>query len=155
MLSRSPIMVKTTNPDILIREIDDQDIDQVIELWQATGVARPWNNSRKDISRASREEQSTILVAVDGSRIVATAMVGEDGYRGWAYYVAADPQQQGSGLGRMIMEAAESWLEKRGIWKMNLLVHARNAKALDFYERLGYKDMSTVCLHKVIRPQPA
>ena len=32
-----------------------------------------------------------MLVGRDGGAIVATAMVGHDGHRGWVYYVAIDP----------------------------------------------------------------
>ena len=53
---------------------------------------------------------STVLVGRDGGAIVATAMVGHDGHRGWVYYVAVDPDRRGKGYGRVIMNAAEDWL---------------------------------------------
>ena len=44
-----------------------------------------------------------MLVGRDGGAIVATAMVGHDGHRGWVYYVAVDPDHRGKGYGRAIM----------------------------------------------------
>ena len=85
-------------------------------------------------------------------RIVASAMVGEDGHRGWVYYVAADPDDQGTGLGRAIMTAAENWLAERGIWKVQLLVRDGNDRARQFYEHLGYRDTRSICLQKIIEP---
>ncbi len=87
-------------------------------------------------------------------RIVASAMVGEDGHRGWVYYVAALPEYQGIGLGKTIMAAAESWLRQRGVWKVQLLVRKGNERARQFYEHLGYRDTGSVCFQKVIKPGP-
>lgn len=137
----------------LIRDIRDEDIEQVIALWHAAGVARPWNDPMKDIAFARRDVHSTILVAVLDGRVAGTVMVGEDGHRGWIYYVAAAPEHQGSGLGRSLMNAAEDWLARRGVWKMQLLVRDDNAKVKDFYRHLGYQDTRSTCFQKVIEPR--
>jgi ribosomal protein S18 acetylase RimI-like enzyme len=126
--------------------------EKVIALWNAAGVARPWNDPRKDIAFARRNPHSTILVTEMEGHVVATVMVGEDGHRGWVYYVAADPNHQGKGLGRAMMAAAEEWLTRRGVWKLQLLVREENAKAIEFYEHLGYRDTSSVCLQKILQP---
>ena len=133
-----------------IREIVDDDIAQVIALWHAAGVARPWNDPARDIAFARREDHSTVLVGVDDGKIVASAMVGEDGHRGWVYYVAIDPSRQRDGFGRLMMQAAENWLVKRGVWKVQLLVRADNTQAKGFYEQLGYRDTQSVCLQKIL-----
>ena len=49
-------------------------------------------------------------------------MVGHDGHRGWVYYVAVDPVRRTQGHGRTIMNAAEDWLRRAGIAKLQLLV---------------------------------
>jgi ribosomal protein S18 acetylase RimI-like enzyme len=139
-----------TEPAPTIRDIRDGDFDQIVALWHAAGVARPWNDPARDIAFARRDDHSTILVAEQAGRIVASAMLGEDGHRGWVYYVAVDPALQGSGLGRRIMDAAEAWLVARGVWKVQLLVREDNRRVVDFYERLGYHDTRTVCMQKVL-----
>jgi ribosomal protein S18 acetylase RimI-like enzyme len=139
--------------EIAIRVIADADIPKVVALWHASGITRPWNDPLQDIAFARRGPHSTILVACVGDEIAGTVMVGEDGHRGWVYYVAADPIQQGSGLGRAVMTAAEDWLAKRGVWKVQLLVRGDNAKVRAFYTHLGYKLVDTVLFQKVIEPQ--
>lgn len=138
------------DPKLIIREIRDGDIEQVIALWHATGISRPYNDPHRDIAFARREDHSTILVAVDGDRVIGSVMVGDDGHRGWVYYVAAAPERQGTGLGRRLMDAAEDWLRARGVWKMQLLVRAENAEVCDFYEHIGYRDTGTRCFQKQI-----
>jgi ribosomal protein S18 acetylase RimI-like enzyme len=140
--------------DLTIRDIDDADVVQVVELWGAAGVSRPWNNPLTDIAFARQSSQSIVLVGVRGQRIVATVMVGEDGHRGWAYYLATHPDVQRQGIARQMMSAAEGWLKARGIWKMQLLIRADNGAAKDFYEKLGYQNTQAVCFQKVIAGDP-
>ena len=134
----------------VVREIEDADIEAVIAVWHAAGVARPWNDPVRDIAFARRDPHSTVLVADLDGRIAATVMVGQDGHRGWVYYVATDPALQRTGLGRTMMDAAEAWLRARGVWKVQLLIRAGNLDAQAFYERLGYGDTRTTCMQKVL-----
>lgn len=141
-----------TTGGLAVREMQDADFDVVVEVWQASGVSRPWNDPATDIAFCRQSPHSTILVGLKDGRLVATAMVGEDGHRGWVYYVATQPDAQGAGFGRAMMDAAEQWLLARGIWKLQLLVRGDNARAKGFYERLGYHDTGAVCFQKVIGP---
>lgn len=131
-----------------IAPIADSDVAAVVALWQACGLTRPWNDPAADIALARRGPNSALLVGRDGGAIVATAMVGHDGHRGWVYYVAVDPNRQGKGLGRTIMTAAEDWLREAGVPKLQLLVRRENAKAGAFYQSLGYAVSTSVMLAK-------
>jgi ribosomal protein S18 acetylase RimI-like enzyme len=111
----------------------------VIGLWQACGLTRPWNDPRRDLDFARGKSNSEILVASRNDRVAVTVMAGHDGHRGTIYYLAVDPAEQGNGLGRLAVAAAESWLKNRGVWKVNLLVRRENAKVLGFYQTLGYE----------------
>jgi ribosomal protein S18 acetylase RimI-like enzyme len=140
---------------LTIREIDDADVPHVVELWIASGISRPWNDPLLDIAFARKSPQCILLVGVIEGRVVATTMVGEDGHRGWVYYVATHPEMQRRGIAREMMDAAEAWLRARGVWRMQLLVRAENVDARGFYERIGYGDTKTVCFQKVIAGDPA
>ena len=134
----------------VIRPIADSDVAAVIALWHAAKVTRAWNDPAHDIAFARRGPHSTVLVAEVDDAIAAAVMVGEDGHRGWVYYLAALPERQGSGLGRAIMQAAEAWLTARGIWKVQLLVREENTAVRGFYEHLGYVKNPTVVFQKVL-----
>lgn len=118
----------------------------VIGLWEACGLTRPWNEPMRDLDFARGKSNSEILVATKDDRVVATVLAGHDGHRGTIYYLAVDPAEQGYGLGRLAVAAAESWLKKRGVWKINLLVRRENAKVLGFYQALGYEPNDVVSL---------
>ena len=133
---------------LAIGPIADADVAAVIALWQACGLTRPWNDPAADIAFARKGPNSTILIGRDGDDIVATAMVGHEGHRGWVYYVAVDPHRQGNGYGRAIMNAAEDWLRATGIEKLQLLVRPGNTQVKAFYESLGYGEQPRIMFAK-------
>ena len=135
---------------LAIAEVADSDVEAVIALWQRCGLTRPWNDPASDIALARRNANSTILVGRTDGAVVATAMVGHDGHRGWVYYVAVDPLRQKQGLGRAIMNAAEQWLRAAGLPKLQLLVRRENAKAGAFYRSIGYEEADTIVFAKWI-----
>ena len=135
-------------PRLAIAPIADTDVATVIALWQACGLTRPWNDPAADIALARRGPNSTLLIGRDGDAIVATAMVGHDGHRGWVYYVATDPDRRAKGFGRAIMDAAEDWLREAGIAKLQLLVRRENARAGAFYQSIGYAEAQTIVFAK-------
>jgi ribosomal protein S18 acetylase RimI-like enzyme len=140
-----------------VRPIAGGEEQAVIALWRSAGLTRPWNDPMTDLAFARGKTTSDVLVAVVDGAIVASAMVGHDGHRGVMYYVAVDPDRQGEGLGRQIVEAAEAWLLARGVWKINLLVRQGNEKVLGFYDELGYARGTSVSMEKWIdpsRPRP-
>lgn len=138
----------TAVPTLAIAPIDDADVGEVVALWQACGLTRPWNDPAADIALARKESNATVLIGRDGGSIVATVLVGHDGHRGWVYYLAVDTDRRHKGYGRVMMDAAESWLRERGIEKLQLLVRADNTSVKDFYQSLGYSMQERVIYAK-------
>ncbi len=133
---------------VTVAPIADADIPGIIALWQACGLTRPWNDPAADIALARRSPNATVLVGRDGERIVATAMVGHDGHRGWVYYVAVDPERRQRGFGRAIMNAVEDWLRHANIAKVQLMVRPENTSVQAFYESIGYGEQERVIYAK-------
>ena len=131
-----------------IAPIGNADVADVIALWQACGLTRPWNDPAADIALARRGPNSAILIGRDGGAMIATAMVGHDGHRGWVYYVAVDPARREKGFGRAIMNAAEDWLRQAGVAKLQLMVRRENARAGAFYQSIGYAESQTIVFAK-------
>jgi ribosomal protein S18 acetylase RimI-like enzyme len=134
--------------DLAVAPITDADVSAVTALWQRCGLTRPWNDPSADIAFARRGPNSTILIGRADGAIVASAMVGHDGHRGWVYYVAIAPDAQRKGHGRAIMAAAEDWLRQRGVTKVMLMVRPDNTQVQAFYETLGYDEQERVVYAK-------
>jgi ribosomal protein S18 acetylase RimI-like enzyme len=133
---------------MLIRPFCRADTDAVVALWERCGLVRPWNDPRADIDSKLTEQPELFLVGEVDHAVVATAMVGFDGHRGWVHYLAVDPAQQRKGLGRTIMAEVERLLVERGCPKLNLQVRSDNHKVLGFYRGLGYGEEQVVSLGK-------
>jgi ribosomal protein S18 acetylase RimI-like enzyme len=129
---------------LAVAPIEDADIADVVALWQICGLTRAWNDPAADIALARSGRNSTVLIGRDGKTIVATAMVGHDGHRGWVYYVAVDPCRRKKGFGQAIMKAAEDWLRGAGIAKLQLLVRRENASVGAFYQSIGYDEQPLI-----------
>lgn len=135
-----------------IRPFTDTDTDAVIALWQACGLTRPWNDPLRDIQRKLTVQRELFLVGEVDGRLVASAMAGYDGHRGWVNYLAVVPDAQGLGYGRAMMAYIEAALLARGCPKLNLQVRSSNTAVLAFYRQLGYAQDEAVSLGKRLIP---
>jgi ribosomal protein S18 acetylase RimI-like enzyme len=140
----------------VIRPFGEGDTDAVIRLWQDCGLIRPWNDPRKDIARKLTTQPELFLVATDedgnAGEVIATAMVGFDGHRGWISYLAVALDRRGEGHARALMAEAERLLVELGCPKLMLMVRAENTAVIDMYEHLGYALEPTRLLGKRLIP---
>lgn len=132
-----PATIRPANPD---------DGDAVMTLWKACGLNRPWNDDSADFRRAVEGASSDILCAEEDGKLTATVMVGDDGHRGWVYYLGVLPDGRRQGLGRLMMEAAEKWLRERDAPKIQLMVRDDNEQAIGFYKAMGYEVQPVVTI---------
>ena len=134
----------------MIAPLDMPDVPALVALWETCGLTRPWNDPERDAGLAIEGATSAILGVRDGDRLIASVMVGFDGHRGWAYYLAVAPDRRRAGLGRQLMDAAGAWLRERGAPKLQLMVRTTNADALGFYEALGLDRQDVVTLGRFL-----
>ena len=120
----------------------------VIELWERCGLTRPWNNPKLDIERKISINPELFLIGLINGRVIASAMGGYEGHRGWVYYLAVTPEYQRQGLGRKIMSALEAKLLEKGCSKINLQVRADNGDVVKFFESSGYKTEERISMGK-------
>ena len=137
-----------------IRPYRDEDFPQVRDLWQACKLTMPYNDPATDIAFCRNSRHGEVFVGEDEEgRVMASAMVGHDGHRGWIYYVAVDPASQGEGFGRQIIHHAEEWLFARGAPKSMLMIRESNAAVQDFYAQLGYERSPVTVMQRWLKPQ--
>jgi len=122
------------------------DREGLVRLWSVCGLVRPWNDPDRDIDRKLARDPENLLVVEHDGALVGSVMVGYEGHRGWVNYLAVDPDHQGRGLGRRLMERAEEILGRLGCAKVNLQVRSSNEAAIGFYSRIGYSVDDSVSL---------
>lgn len=133
---------------MLIGPLPPTHFDAAIELWHEVGLTRPWNDPSRDLDRAVASSASTVLAGIREETLLAIAMVGQDGHRGWVYYLAVTPSARGRGHGRAMIRACEAWLAERNVPKLNAMVRDENASARAFYASLGYGVSDVVVLSR-------
>ena len=132
-----------------IRAFAPADTESTVQLWQACGLTRPWNDPYQDIDRKLQVQPEMFLVGTDADgAVMASIMIGYEGHRGWINYLAVHPSLQRQGHARRLVQLAEQMLTARGCPKLNLQVRAGNDAALAFYASLGYAHDHSVCLDK-------
>ena len=133
---------------MLVRRFETSDEPQVITLWNVCGLTRAWNNPHADIARKLTVQRDLFLVGCDGLQVIATAMAGFDGHRGWVNYLAVAPSHRLQGHAAALMARVEALLLEAECPKLNLQVRAGNADAVAFYRRIGYLPDEAVCYGK-------
>ena len=135
--------MKTPEKHITIRPIaiTDSDYPQVFELRDAL-LRKPIGLSLKD-EDLSADANDIILAAEHNGTIVGCVMLCPPDTSGTVKLrqMAVAESEQGTGVGRMLVEGAEQALKNKGNKKIKL--HAR-VTAEGFYKRLGYITVSDV-----------
>ena len=136
---------------IEIRSYREHDRPEVVALWNRCFPGDPGRNEPAAvIDRKLRVQRDLFLVGVAHGSVVATVLAGYDGYRGWIYHLATDPDLRRRGIARRLMHAAEARLAAIGCPKVNLQVRATNTEVIAFYERIGYARESRADFGKVL-----
>jgi ribosomal protein S18 acetylase RimI-like enzyme len=141
-------MIEGVAAAALIRPFRTGDEAQVVALWHACGLTRPWNDPHRDIERKLAVQPELFLVGELEGGVVATAMAGYEGHRGWVNYLAVAAEHRRSGLGARLMQEVEQRLLALGCPKVNLQVRSTNAEVLAFYRALGYAQDDVVGMGK-------
>ena len=134
--------------NLIIRSFRKSDRDGVTQLWNECDLVVPWNNPQRDIERKLSVQPNLFLIGLIKDEIIATAMAGYDGHRGWVYYLAVKPKYQNNGFGKLIMEEVEKLLIKMGCPKIDIMVRKTNLDAINFYKSIDYDVDEVITMSK-------
>ena len=141
-------MKQKSSSNFAIRQFVPNDTNRVIFIWEQCDLVRNWNNPNFDIKRKLNFQKELFFVGLLNDEIIATAMFGYDGHRGWLNYFAVMPNFQKRGFGKQLMTFGEMVLIEKGCPKLNLQIRNDNTKAINFYQNVGYKEDAAVSFGK-------
>ena len=135
----------------LVGPLWKQLIDHVAALPDALVPVRPadesWELERREMLKALADEAFVLVARRDGE-IAGYAFVCVEGpdpvwYTGDKHAVLAhlcvDETRRGNGLGRLLLDAMDAELERRGIEDVEIGVDTGNDAATGLYESRGYR----------------
>lgn len=147
---KRPRRTRVSMENVQVREFSRADGAALRSFWESCGIKiRPGDDDDALAAFGSRNP-GLFLLGVDDRGIAASALGGWDGRRGWLYHVAVRDDQRRRGLGARLVSAIEERLRERGCPKVNLIVWADNASAMEFWSALGYTRADTVEYEKVL-----
>ena len=113
--------------------LDDAGLEEAL-------TATPASRFRVAVDRhAGGADAATDDELVDGDAILGYAICGRAGRRGFVQRLAVDPARHGSGVGRALVLDGLGWLRRRGVDRVVVNTQEANRRALELYERLGFR----------------
>jgi GNAT superfamily N-acetyltransferase len=88
-------------------------------------------------------KKGKFLLAEDSSGLAGCVYVEVRGDRGYLGLLGVEPQSQGTGLGRKLMDAAEEFFRTANCVAIDLRIVSARAPLPAFYRRFGYVETGT------------
>lgn len=130
--------------DTHIRRLGPDDYEELINLWQRTGLhsLRPHGrDSRTAIAQQMTSGVQTILGLEIGHQLVGAVIATHDSRKGWINRLVVDPDHRRQGYALRLVEEAEKVLHDQGIRVVAALVEGGNAASLALFEKVGYTEV--------------
>ena len=113
--------------------------DAVLELMRRTsGVTLRSADAKEATTRYLERNPGFSFVVLDGGDVVACAMCGHDGRRGYLQHVIVLPEYRKRGIASELIECCLSKLESIGIFKTHIDVFVDNDLANEYWTRRGW-----------------
>ncbi|HXB41563.1 MAG TPA: GNAT family N-acetyltransferase [Bacteroidia bacterium] len=127
--------VPVRNSDLVVKQpVSAQDFE-IYFILRHEVLRKPWNQPLGS-ERDTDEKTSVHAFIKENNKALAVARLQFlDKNTSQVRYMAVDPNQQGRGLGKMVLEYLEKKSAEAG--RKKVVLHARE-NALKFYERCGY-----------------
>jgi ribosomal protein S18 acetylase RimI-like enzyme len=128
--------------EVSLRAGAPADAPRLTELVQAAyghyverldGPPRPMTDDYAEVVRTRR-----VTVAVRGDQVIGLIVLGVDDEGFHIDNVAVDPNDQGGGVGRALLEHAEAEARRAGFDSIYLYTHEKLVENLALYSRIGY-----------------
>ena len=126
--------------DITIRKMNVSDYDNLIKLWNETGLPyRPKGRDRKEkIANELNSSNAVFLVAELKDEIIGSIFGTHDGRKGWINRLAVSPKYRKKGLAQKLIEEIEKHLTDFGIEIIACLIEEWNDSSMKLFKKAGY-----------------
>ena len=147
------LIVSTTvsgKTSIRVREASASDCAAMVTLINSAFAIEKFldGDRTNEAELRQRMQKGEFLLGHDASgRLAASVYVEVRGARGYFGMLAVDPKQQGSGLGRRMVQAAEEYCRAKGCTAMDLTVLSLRPELPPLYRKLGYAESGVEEFH--------
>ena len=142
-----------TPPEHLLRPLRSARAFSAAARIDQSAFAAPWHLDEDGIDEALKATPNhRIRLAVTADDDPAGYLItGRNGAAGFIQRLAVDPTHQGRGIATSLLCDGMNWLARRGVRDVLVNTHHDNHRALDLYERFGFRrlddELSVLELH--------
>ena len=133
-------------PEILIRPLDELDIDAIVAIDEKIGGSyRPEVWERRIGYHLRRDPEASVVAVADGQVIgfmlgeVRSGEFGLDEPTGWIEVLGVDPAHRGRAVGRLMSEAMLAHFRQGGAKSVRTLVDEQMDEIAGFFTSLGFE----------------
>jgi len=134
-------------PKLKIRDAKPADAARLAELIHELGHEISEKQLRKNLAALKRSGETPLVATLD-KKVVGLCGVGRrvvihrPAPLGRITALVVAKEAQGHGIGRILVEAAEEWMRRKGCQLVEVTSNDRRAQAHAFYRHLGYERSS-------------
>ncbi len=125
---------------MVVRTLNIENFDQIINLWQRAGLStRPkGRDSFESIEVEMKFNPGGFIGLFDGDNLIGLILATFDGRKGWINRLAIDPDFRRRGLALKLIGEAESHLKTRGAKIIASLIEDWNESSFKLFDKAGY-----------------
>jgi transitional endoplasmic reticulum ATPase len=135
-----------------VREFHEDDLDQVVRVWEESRSERPAVYGLAEVLGALRGDGAGVVAAI-GEVVVGAAVARVGGDRGWIVLLALADDWRGRGLGGAMLTELEKRLMARGVHRLSALLAEGETGAAAF-RNCGYETRDLTYFERVVPLQP-
>jgi len=116
------------------------DYQKLIDIWDTAGLPyKPYGrDSEKSIEKELKRGVGKFLFALVEDIYTGVVLVTHDGRKGWINRVAVLPEYRHKGIAKLLVDAAEKWLDDQGIGIYACQIEDYNKDSLEVFKKFGY-----------------
>ena len=143
-----------------IRNARPEDIEALTRLLQTLFAVEPdfvFNEIKQRrglLLMLEASEKRRIMVAESGGRVIGMCSAqllistAEGGTAALIEDLVVSEEYRGQGIGRNLLLSVEDWALRQGATRLELLADRNNTPALEFYQKIAWRQTRLICLHK-------
>jgi ribosomal protein S18 acetylase RimI-like enzyme len=128
--------------DLIIRDYLEDDYDEMIKFWDLTDMGNPERGDTREIINRTLKLGGKLLVMESKStkQICGSSWMTYDGRRIVLHHFGILPECQGKGLSKILLKESLQFVKNMGT-QVKLEVHSTNIKAINLYQKFGFKHL--------------
>lgn len=120
----------------------DEQYEALVTLLKSCDLYdEPWEK-RENLKRKITQDPESVILAVDGKRLIGSVFVVVDGWIGMVWRLAVLEEYRKQGVGHELMSKAETLIKSRGVKESSHFVSAPKEELKAWYEKQGYTKTS-------------